>query len=63
MAAFLVEIRRGDDWNKLTTYPVPEPRDGDKAAAIAKARLAANMGLVAWQGYFTDEQLRVREIA
>lgn len=63
MAHFLVEIRRGDDWNKLTTYQVGEARDGDKAAAVAKARLNANMGRAAWQRYFADQQLRVREVA
>lgn len=64
MASLIIEIQRGDRWNKLTTVRVSNlPNDADQTRARSSAMVEAVRHLTGWRNYFAGSSLRIREVA
>lgn len=63
MAAFVIEIQRGDAWSRLTTIRIMPTGPADEVAARYRAYRQANQHLSGWQSHFGGYRLRIREAA
>jgi hypothetical protein len=64
MKAFIVQIRRGTDWNTLTTFRVRSSGRDDLSSAIDAAKRQAERALTGWRDYFgAGHHLRIEEVA
>lgn len=63
MASLIVEIQRGDCWNKLTTIRITSSGPADRAASRRRAKAEAAYQLRGWQKHYPTDRLRIREVA
>lgn len=62
MFALLIEIQRGEAWNRVQTIHVPSyPGDPDRQRGRKAAVLEARRALGSWENYFAGDRLRIRE--
>lgn len=62
--AFLIQVKRGGDWRKVTTVSIEQKRyDPDQSRARAVAYVEATRQLAGWQTYdgFAGLPLRIAE--